>query len=280
MNKVLFENLVAIDDGFSIDRKELINLESGGYVLNGKLTAKAYHELEPYKVKRAIIMAAGFGSRMVPVTLTTPKTLVRVNGTRFIDTIIKELIRNDINDIIIVRGYLKNKFDELLVDYPFIKFIDNNLYDKENNISSAIKALDYIDNTYICESDFLVTGHDVIKKYQYESNYLGSKVLSTDDWCFDVDRNDIISNYRKSGTNCVQAFGISYWNKTDSKLLRQSLLEMYSSDDNKQKFWEMCIFEDYKERFSIKCRYVNFNSIKEIDSFDELVEIDPSYKGR
>ena len=270
MDKKTFDLLVKFTDTGALD-EELISL---GYDSKQKIE----EALEPYRVKRAIIMAAGFGSRMVPITYTTPKPLVRVNGVRFIDTLLSHLVSIGIKDIIIVRGYLKNKFDELLEEYPFIKFIDNDLYDKENNISSAIKAVDYIDNTYICEADFFITGNDVLTKYQYESNYIGTKVDSTDDWCFDVDQNDIISNYRKGGVNCVQAFGISYWNHQCGLTLQKYLKEMYKIEDNKQKFWEMCIFEDYKDKFSIKCRYVKKESIVEIDSFDELVELDASYE--
>ena len=251
--------------------KELLSL---GYDSKEKVE----EALEPYKVKRAIIMAAGFGSRMVPITYSTPKPLVKVNGVRFIDTLLSHLVDIGIKDIIIVRGYLKEKFDELLEEYPFIKFIDNDLYNKENNISSAIKAVDYIDNTYICEADFFVTGNDVLTKYQYESNYIGTRVDETDDWCFDVDKDDVISNYRKGGKHCVQAFGISYWNKESGLKLQKYLKEMYLTPENKQKFWEMCIFEDYKDKFIVKCRYVKKDSIVEIDSFDELVELDPSYK--
>ena len=90
--------------------------------------------LKGYKAKRAILLAAGFGSRMVPVTLHTPKPLVKVNGKRIIDTLIDTCLAADIEEIYIVRGYLGEQFNVLLGKYPMIKFIDNPLYDKANNI--------------------------------------------------------------------------------------------------------------------------------------------------
>ena len=54
------------------------------------------------KAERAIIMAAGLGNRMRPVTLTTPKPLVKVNGVRMIDTVIQGLHENGITEIYIV----------------------------------------------------------------------------------------------------------------------------------------------------------------------------------
>ena len=277
MKRQIFDILVKLIDGTTINKEEEALLKVEGYFDNNQITDKAIKALEPYKVKNAIIMAAGFGSRMAPLTLTTPKPLVSVNGTRFIDTLIRELVRNDIKEIYIVRGYLKEKFDILLDKYPFIKFLDNDLYDKENNISSIMKAVDIIGNTYICEADLLITGSDVIRKYQYECNYIGSKVKETDDWCYDVDSNNRIYNYRKGGTNCVQAYGISYWDNESSKVLRRCLKEMYSIEENKKEFWEMCVFDKYKELFDIKFRPVDPASIVEIDTLKELVVKDSSY---
>ena len=230
------------------------------------------------KVERAIIMAAGFGSRMVPITLTTPKPLVKVNGVRIIETLIERILKADIHEIYIIRGYLKKEFDVLLEKYPFIKFIDNDDYDKENNISSAIKVVDLLPNAYLCEADFVCRGDDIILPYQEETNYLGTPVEETDDWCFDVDSNGILSNYRKGGKNCYQAFGISYWNKEDAKKLKDRLTEMYAIPENRQEFWEMCIFKLYKDEFKIHIRPVKKESIQEIDSYAELCEVDPSYK--
>ena len=277
MKRQIFDILVKLIDGTTITKQEEALLKEKGYFDNNQITEKAIKALEPYKVKNAIIMAAGFGSRMAPLTLTTPKPLVSVNGVRFIDTLIGELVRNDIKEIYIVRGYLKEKFDILLDKYPFIKFLDNDLYDKENNISSIMKAVDLIGNTYICEADLLITGEDVIRKYQYECNYIGSRVKETDDWCYDVDSNNRIYNYRKGGTNCVQAYGISYWDNESSKVLRRCLKEMYSIEENKKEFWEMCVFDKYKELFDIKFRPVDPASIVEIDTLEELVAKDSSY---
>ncbi len=277
MERQIFDALINLIDNHSISEQEKALLIKEGYLKDNQLTDKAYLDLEQFKVKNAIIMAAGFGSRMAPLTLTTPKPLVSVNGVRFIDTLINQLIKNDIKEIYIVRGYLKDKFDELLKEYPFIKFLDNDLYDKENNISSIMKAVDLIGNTYICEADLLITGNDVIKKYQYECNYIGSKVTTTDDWCYDVDDNNRIYNYRKGGIKCVQAYGISYWDNKSASLLRKCLKEMYSIKENKKEFWEMCVFDKYKELFNIKFRPVNPKSIKEIDSLKELIEVDTSY---
>ena len=119
----------------SLIQKELIK--------DNLITQKGLDELKPYKVNRAIFIAAGFGSRMVPITLNTPKPLVRVKGSRLIDTMLDAVLKADIKEIYIVRGYLSEQFDQLLYKYPMIKFIDNPIYNEANNISSANKSLSY-----------------------------------------------------------------------------------------------------------------------------------------
>ena len=69
------------------------------------------------KIKRAIILAAGKGTRLRPITENIPKPLISVNGVRFIDTIIDGLISNNINEIYVVVGYLKEKFTVLKDKY-------------------------------------------------------------------------------------------------------------------------------------------------------------------
>ena len=95
------------------------------------------------KAERAIIMAAGLGNRMRPVTLTTPKPLVKVNGVRMIDTVIQGLHENGITEIYIVVGYLKEQFYTLEQEYPGVTIIENPYYDTCNNISSLYVAGSY-----------------------------------------------------------------------------------------------------------------------------------------
>lgn len=84
------------------------------YVNEGKITNEGLAALEPYRAKRAVFIAAGFGSRLVPITLNTPKPLVRVHGVRIIDRMIDACLEAEINEIYIVRGYLADQFDQLL----------------------------------------------------------------------------------------------------------------------------------------------------------------------
>ena len=147
-------------------------LTERGYVADGEITEAGLEALEPYRAKRAIFLAAGFGSRMVPVTLDTPKPLVRVNGKRIIDGLIDACLGAGIEEIYIIRGYLGEKFDELLEKYPMIKFTENPLYDKANNISSALLARELLQNAYVFEADLLLANPEIITKYHCGSDFL------------------------------------------------------------------------------------------------------------
>jgi len=120
-----------------------------GYVADGEITSEGIDALEPYRAKKAIFIAAGFGSRMVPVTLNTPKPLIRVNGKRIIDTLIDACLENGITEIYVVRGYLAEQFDQLLYKYPMIKFLENPSYNEANNIGSAMVARYMLQNAYV-----------------------------------------------------------------------------------------------------------------------------------
>ena len=258
--------------------KCLEKAKSADYLKGEKIfsiTEKGMDALEPYRVKRAVIMAAGFGSRMMPATADRPKPMVIVKGKRIIDTLLDALLDVGIKDITIVRGYKKEKFDEILEKYPFIRFIDNDLYEKENNISSVILAKNKIDNCYLCEADLYITNPGVITKYQYVSNILGSYSLETDDWSFRL-KNGYISEYQKGNTYCYNYYGISYWTAEDSKKLRHDWAEIYKT--NKNIFWEEVPLVLKKENYKVEIRQCKKQDIMEIDNYYELAQLDESYR--
>lgn len=232
--------------------------------------------LEPYRVRRAVILAAGFGSRMMPATADYPKPMVKINGCRLIDTLLDALLSVDIQEITIVRGYHKERFDELLIKYPFLKFIDNDAYDKTNNISSAILAEQcFQGGSYLCEADLYITNPEIICKYQYTSNILGSYSRQTDDWCFKMDDNGCIKDYQKGNTFCWNYYGISYWTPDDCDKLNRDWAEVYKID--KDAFWEQVPLQIKKDNYAVEIRPCQKQDIMEIDNYYELCMLDASY---
>jgi len=234
--------------------------------------------LEPYRVKRAVFLAAGFGSRMAPLTLTTPKPLVRVKGTRIIDTLLDAVCAAGIEEIIVVRGYLGGQFDSLKDKYPRIEFLENPYYNEANNISSALCVGDLLQNAYVIESDLLLYNPKLITKYQYKSNYLGVPVKHTDDWCFDTNGEKIITRVKVGGDNCHHMVGISYWNRTDGAKLAGHVKQVYEAPGGKQRYWDEVALKDYIGEYAVEVRECTFDDITEIDTLDELKALDESYR--
>ncbi len=253
--------------------KELTDLQ---YVENGIITDKGVSALAPYRVKRAIIIAAGFGSRLVPVTLNTPKPLVRVGGVRIIDTVLDAVVAAGINEIYIVRGYLAEQFDQLLYKYPMIKFLENPAYNEANNISSIMCARYLLSNAYVSEADLLLSNPKLIKPYQYTSNFLGFSVDRTDDWCFEV-KDGIITEQKIGGVNCYQEIGISYWNNDDGHKLSSYIEEVYSMPGGKERYWDQVPMLVHKKDFKVEIRECKREDVVEIDTFRELKALDSTY---
>ena len=257
--------------------KVMAELTDAKLIENNTVTELGYATLEPYRVKRAVFIAAGFGSRLVPITLNTPKPLVRVKGVRMIDTLLDAVVAAGIEEIIIVRGYLGEQFDQLLYKYPNIKFIENPLYNEANNISSALLARDLLQNAYVLEADLYLSNPNLITKYQYTSNYLGVYTDYTDDWCFET-KNKVITKVKVGGNDCHHMFGISYWNAEAGAKLYDDIKKVYEMPGGKERYWDQVSLEYCLPNYTVEVRECTFDDIVEIDSFADLKKIDPAYR--
>ena len=255
--------------------KELTDL---GYMEEGVITNSAVNALEPYRAKRAIFIAAGFGSRLVPITFNTPKPLVRAHGVRIIDRLIEACLEAGINEIYIVRGYLGELFDQLLYKFPMIKFLENPMYNEANNISSALVARYMLSNAYVFEADLLISNPKIIKKYHYQSDFLGIKKERSDDWCFRVE-DGIIKEEKVGGEgdDIWQMVGISYWNEADGHRLSQDIADVFASPGGKERYWEQVPLVYCKEHYAVEIKDCKDEDIVEIDTFKELKAIDKTY---
>ena len=255
--------------------KELTDL---GYMEEGVITNSGVNALEPYRAKRAIFIAAGFGSRLVPITFNTPKPLVRVHGVRIIDRLIEACLEAGINEIYIVRGYLGELFDQLLYKFPMIKFLENPMYNEANNISSVLVARYMLSNAYVFEADLLISNPKIIKKYHYQSDFLGIKKERSDDWCFRVE-DGIIKEEKVGGEgdDIWQMVGISYWNEADGHRLSQDIADVFASPGGKERYWEQVPLVYCKEHYAVEIKDCKDEDIVEIDTFKELKAIDKTY---
>ena len=257
--------------------KTLAQLSDLGYVKGGRISSGGIAALEPFRARRAVFLAAGLSERLMPITLNTPKPLVRVKGTRIIDTLLDAAMAAGIEEVYIVRGYLAEQFDQLLYKYPNIKFFENPAYNEANNIASVMCARFELQNAYVLESDLFLRNPALISKYQYASNYLAVPMDKTDDWCFET-KNGFISKFKLGGRNCHHMFGISYWNREDGARLAGHIKQVYEMPGGKERYWDQVALEYYKKDYNVEIRECSFSDIIEIDTFPELKKLDETYQ--
>lgn len=243
-----------------------------------------------FKVKRAIIMAAGLGSRLRPITNNTPKPLIKVNGVRMIDTVIKGLIENDITEICIVVGYLKNKFDVLLKDYENIKspagnkieicLIENAFYDKCNNISSLYVAREYLSECVIIDGDQILKNYEILNPNVERSGYCSSwSEEYTNEWLQTVNESGVVTECsRVGGEQGWELHGVSFWSKEDCEKLKKQLIIEFEEKRNDQIYWDDLAMFCYPEQYNLGIRKIKAEDIIEIDNIDELIKMDSTYR--
>ncbi len=276
--KSMSQRQLAVSTGLSLGSVNgtVAGLNEQGLLGPEGLTEAGFAALEPYRVKRAIFIAAGFGSRLVPITLNTPKPLVRVKGVRMIDTLLDAVVKAGIEEIYVVRGYLGEQFDQLLYKYPMIRFLENPLYNEANNISSAMCVRHLLQNAYVLEADLVLSNPKLITKYQYCSNYLGVPVDVTNDWCL-YTKNRVVTKVSIGGTNCYHMFGISYWNEADGARLYEDIAAIYHMPGGKERYWDQVPLDYCLDHYRVEVRECCFDDIVEIDSYSDLKMIDSAY---
>lgn len=233
------------------------------------------------KVRRAIIMAAGIGSRLRPITLHTPKPLVKVHGVRMIDTVLRGLLEQGIAEIYIVVGYRKERFAALKRDYPQIKLIENPYYAECNNISSLFAAREHLEDAMILDGDLIIRNPAVLSPVFERSGYNAIWTDGqTEEWLMQAENGMVRSCSRTGGSGGWQLFSISRWTQDDGRKLKRLLELEFLEKRNRQIYWDDVPMFCHFQEFQLQVYPMKPEDVIEIDSFAELAALDAAYTER
>ena len=232
-----------------------------------------------HEIKQAIIMAAGKGERMRPLTNCIPKPLIKVNDTRMIESVIEALLKNEISPIYIVVGYQKELFDYLEKKYKDVQLIENPYFEQANNISSLYAARNHLENTIILDGDQIINNPKVLSKYFEISGYNSVwKDEYTYEW-MQIVNNGIVESCLRDGGSCGwQLYSVSRWTEDDGQKLKKLVEQEFEQDPNSNLYWDDLAMFKYRTDFKLGIFEMNEGDVLEIDSFAELQEADPSYR--
>lgn len=231
-----------------------------------------------HRVERAIILAAGQGKRMRPVTLQTPKPLVAVNGIRMIDTAIRALHENGIDEIYVVVGHLKEQFAPLAAQYAGLTLIENPWYAECNNISSLYCAREHIENAILLDGDQIIRNAAVLRP---EFDRSGYNCVWTDEetneWLLTAHDGHVTSCSRTGGRHGWQLYSVSRWTAEDGRRLRRHLELEFDEKRNRQIYWDDVALFCHPEEYDLGIFPMQRGDVVEIDDLRELAAMDTSY---
>ena len=223
------QRILAEKSGYSLGtiNRSIKDLIKNGYLDKEiRLTSKAFFELKEKVPRNAIILAAGFGMRMVPINMETPKGLLEVNGEPLIERIIQQLHDVGIQEIFIVVGFLKEQYEYLSDEYG-VELVVNPYYASKNNLHSLKLVLDYISNTYIIPCD-IWCDLNPFHKYELYSWYMVSDMVD-DESTVRVNRKmELVSVSPYSGGNAM--VGICYLLEEQAATIRQNVAKLCSDN--------------------------------------------------
>lgn len=221
---------------------------------------------------KAILLAAGKGTRLRPLTDTIPKPLIEINGLPMIERQIQYLKEKGIIEIIVVTGYLKEKFDYLADEYD-IKLVHNDKYDEYNNLYTMYLVREYLQDTYVLEGDIYMH-HNVIDTTVAESTYFSPiKYDFQDEWMLHIDQSNRVVDVVVGSTPGSHIMcGVSYWNKEDGAFIQCKLEEAVANNTFKDNYWDNIIAENL-DTLNIKVHKLQESDLYEIDSLEDLEKI-------
>ena len=303
LEKLFFETFInqrilAASTGLSIGvvNRSLKQLAAEGMIdAHGQLTMQGRDEILRRAPRNAIILAAGFGMRMVPINLTTPKALIEVGGEPLIERTIRQLHEEGIKDITVVAGFMKDNFEYLMDEFG-VDLVINPDYASRNNLHSLALVADRISNTYIIPCD-IWCGRNPYSTTEPYSWYMVSELVDEDSTVRVNRKRELVTISDKEAGNSM--IGISYLTEPEARIVRDNLRRMDADEAFDGAFWERALYGSAaagsgaaaadasagaaglearngfpKDRMILQAKVVSSSDFVEINTYEQLRDLD------
>lgn len=265
------QRILAAQTGHSLGivNRSVKELISEGYLDEEiRPTEKALDEAKEKAPKNAIILAAGFGMRMVPINTETPKGLLEIKGERLIERTIRQLHEVGITEIYVVVGFMKEQYEYLIDEYG-VELIVTQDYASKNNLHSLKTAADYLSNSYIIPCDIWCEKNPYSRNELY-SWYMVSDLVDDDSTVRVNRKQELVVQKEQAGGNAM--IGICYLLEAEAGTVRERLEELGRDSRYDGAFWEETLYQ--KDRMIVTARVVHAADAVEINTYEQLREID------
>lgn len=282
LEKLYFETFInqrilASSTGLSVGvvNRSLKQLAADGLIdKHGQLTEKGRQEIRRRAPRNAVILAAGFGMRMVPINLSTPKALIEVGGEPLIERTIRQLHEQGIRNITVVAGFMKESFEYLMDEYG-VDLVINPDYASKNNLHSLALVADRISNTYIIPCDIWCARNPYSSTEPY-SWYMVSELVDEDSTVRVNRKRELVTiSDREAGNSMI---GISYLTEPEAGIVRDNLKRMDADESFDEDFWEKALYAraeaGSKDRMILQAKVVSSSDFVEIDTYEQLRDLD------
>ena len=263
---------LAKKSGYSIGMVNacLRSLKARGYLdaQTGEITSKAQDYLLKARPTGAVILAAGYGMRMVPINLERPKGLLQIKGEVLIERLICQLIEAGVSDITVVVGFMKESFEYLMDKYN-VRLLVNPEYGSKNNLFSLLRAKKYLKNCYILPCDIWCR-ENPFRRYEPYSWYMVGKEKSIDSNVYLTRALKLGATKRGGAGN--RMIGIAYFTEQDAKELCKRMEKLADSGEYTDAFWEEALCTEGEN--AIAARVMENDAVKEINTYEQLKEAD------
>lgn len=270
-SRYLNQRALAEDTDYALGtiNQSLKNLTVEGYVDAAfKVTGKGKTVLQQNSPRRAVILAAGYGMRMVPINTETPKGLLEVYGEPLVERIIKQLHEVGIKEIYIVVGFMKEQYEYLIDEYN-VKLVVSTEYSTKNNLFSLNRVKEYLENCYVIPCDIWCRNNP-FSKYEIYSWYMITE-LADDSSMVRMNRKMELVKPSK-GLSGNKMIGICYLTKEDAQKVKKQLNMCCHTSLYDDAFWEETLFENNK--MIVAGKLCSSNNVVEINTYEQLRDLD------